>query len=102
MTPDSCDSRGCEVAAGNSGGRPLDSRGTVIGVNTAITSSAQDLCPNDGRPPHSEEARSVEQILAEVAPLRSLKHNSVNSPWTITLRLVVIVSLLAVIAVCRQ
>ncbi len=100
MTPDSCDSRGWEVAVGNSGGRPLDSHVTVIGVNTAITSGAQDLCLNDGRPPHSEEARSVEQILAEVAPLRSLKPNSGNRPWTITLRLVVIVSLLVVIAAC--
>ena len=53
-----------------------------------------------GSSPENEEDRSVEQILDEIAPLRSRKLVSVNRPWTVMLRVVVIVSLLVAFAIC--
>jgi hypothetical protein len=100
MTPDSCDPRGWETAVVNSGGVPLDSHGTVIGVNTAITSGVEDLCFTMGSPPQDEEDRCVEQILDELVPLGSTKLISLSGPWTFVLRLLFIVSLLGLFAIC--
>jgi hypothetical protein len=50
----------------------------------------------------NEEDRSVEQILDELAPLRSCKRATLNRPWTLVLRAVVIVALVLVFAIWCQ
>jgi hypothetical protein len=51
-----------------------------------------------GSPEQDEEARTVEQILDQVAPLRSGKRVSVNRPWTLVLIIALVVAIVGLFA----